>query len=42
MLLSFERKTKLDAGFAAAYGTAPQRYFSAPGRTEGGIELQTA
>lgn len=27
-------KASLDAGFAAAFGGAPQRYFSAPGRTE--------
>ena len=27
-------KTALDAGFAAAFGGAPSRYFSAPGRTE--------
>ena len=27
-------KAALDAGFAAAFGGAPQRYFSAPGRTE--------
>ncbi len=27
-------KENLDAGFAAAFGGAPQRYFSAPGRTE--------
>ena len=27
-------KTALDAGFAAAFGGAPERYFSAPGRTE--------
>jgi len=27
-------KTNLDAGFAAAFGGAPVRYFSAPGRTE--------
>ena len=27
-------KNALDAGFAAAFGGAPQRYFSAPGRTE--------
>ena len=26
--------SKLDAGFAAAFGGAPTRYFSAPGRTE--------
>ena len=29
-----EMKAALDAGFAAAFGGAPQRYFSAPGRTE--------
>ena len=28
------RKNALDAGFAAAFGGAPTRYFSAPGRTE--------
>ena len=28
------RKDALDAGFAAAFGGAPTRYFSAPGRTE--------
>ena len=27
-------KNALDAGFAAVFGTAPERYFSAPGRTE--------
>ena len=27
-------KEALDRGFAAAFGTEPQRYFSAPGRTE--------
>ena len=27
-------KKALDAGFTAAFGTAPDRYFSAPGRTE--------
>ena len=32
--LSPDRKTALDAGFAAAFGSAPERYFSAPGRTE--------
>ena len=32
--LTSQRKTALDAGFAAAFGAAPQRYFSAPGRTE--------
>ena len=28
------KKESLDAGFAAAFGGAPERYFSAPGRTE--------
>jgi len=28
------QKQQLDAGFAAAFGGTPQRYFSAPGRTE--------
>lgn len=28
------KKNSLDAGFAAAFGGAPERYFSAPGRTE--------
>ncbi len=28
------QKQKLDAGFSAAFGGAPERYFSAPGRTE--------
>ncbi len=28
------RKAALDTGFAAAFGGAPERYFSAPGRTE--------
>ena len=28
------QKQKLDAGFSATFGGAPQRYFSAPGRTE--------
>ena len=32
--LSSARKAALDSGFAAAFGTAPERYFSAPGRTE--------
>ena len=27
-------KNALDAGFTAAFGSAPERYFSAPGRTE--------
>ena len=29
-----EEKTGLDAGFLAAFGGRPERYFSAPGRTE--------
>jgi len=33
-VLSAPQKQSLDAGFAAAFGGAPQRYFSAPGRTE--------
>ena len=32
--LTQEDKTRLDAGFAAAFGGQPERYFSAPGRTE--------
>jgi len=28
------KKAALDTGFAAAFGSAPERYFSAPGRTE--------
>ena len=28
------KKTALDAGFAAVFGGAPERFFSAPGRTE--------
>ena len=34
LILTSARKTALDAGFAAAFGGAPERYFSAPGRTE--------
>ena len=34
MKIENEMKARLDAGFAAAFGTEPQRYFSAPGRTE--------
>ena len=34
LILSAEEKAVLDAGFAAAFGGAPERYFSAPGRTE--------
>ena len=32
--LKSEQKEKLDAGFFAAFASMPQRYFSAPGRTE--------
>ena len=32
--MSTEMRKNLDAGFAAAFGGQPQRYFSAPGRTE--------
>ena len=34
LYLNSEKKQKLDAGFAAVFGGAPERYFSAPGRTE--------
>ena len=34
LILSNSDKQILDAGFAAAFGGAPERYFSAPGRTE--------
>ena len=34
LILSPEKKQALNAGFAAAFGGAPERYFSAPGRTE--------
>ena len=34
LILSLEQKAVLDAGFAAAFAGAPERYFSAPGRTE--------
>ena len=34
LVLSQERIAALNAGFAAAFGGAPVRYFSAPGRTE--------
>ncbi len=34
LMLSLDKKHALDAGFSAAFGTQPQRYFSAPGRTE--------
>lgn len=32
--LDAPRKAQLDAGFSAAFGCTPDRYFSAPGRTE--------
>jgi len=34
LTLSPDMRESLDAGFAAAFGGAPERYFSAPGRTE--------
>ena len=34
LYLSSDRKAHLDAQFAATFETAPERYFSAPGRTE--------
>ena len=34
LILSSQTVNALNAGFASAFGTAPQRYFSAPGRTE--------
>ena len=34
LILSSAQKETLDAGFAAAFGGSPERYFSAPGRTE--------
>ena len=34
LILKNEHKAALDRGFAAAFGKAPERYFSAPGRTE--------
>lgn len=34
LYLSSQQKNALDAGFREAFGAAPQRYFSAPGRTE--------
>lgn len=34
LLLSREQKAILDSGFQAAFGGQPERYFSAPGRTE--------
>ena len=34
LYLSAQERQTLDAGFAAAFGGSPERYFSAPGRTE--------
>ena len=34
LMLTPDRKAALDAGFASIFGGAPERYFSAPGRTE--------
>ena len=34
LILKAEQKAALDAGFAAVFAAAPDRYFSAPGRTE--------
>ena len=34
LVMDAAQKKTLDAGFAAAFGGAPDRYFSAPGRTE--------
>ena len=34
LILDPSKKSALDAGFAAAFGGTPERYFSAPGRTE--------
>ena len=34
LYLEPERKAALDAGFSAVFGTQPESYFSAPGRTE--------
>ncbi len=34
LILEPNQKASLNAGFAAAFGGAPERYFSAPGRTE--------
>ena len=34
LILSLNDKKRLDAGFAAAFDAAAERYFSAPGRTE--------
>ena len=34
LYLTNQQRSALDAGFAASFGAAPERYFSAPGRTE--------
>ena len=34
LILPADKKAMLDAGFCAAFGIKPTRYFSAPGRTE--------
>lgn len=34
LVMDSRRKATLDTGFAAAFGCQPERYFSAPGRTE--------
>ena len=34
LTMTASQKASLDLGFAAAFGGAPERYFSAPGRTE--------
>lgn len=34
LVLKSEKKAVLDAGFTAVFGSQPERYFSAPGRTE--------
>ena len=34
MKITIQEKQQLDFGFAAAFGATPERYFSAPGRTE--------
>ena len=34
LIIDTPQRNTLDAGFAAAFGGTPERYFSAPGRTE--------
>ena len=34
LMITAAQKSALDAGFSAAFGGAPEQYFSAPGRTE--------